>query len=110
MLEYEQGQTKQRDLVEPTNNPKSTEQQERTISIAQAYPSRSHGYGVTQAAYPFNNFIGKLIDNYSQPRGCMMKMEAKLLKTGMVEEFNWQFQDNVDRRVFKRLTAGEARA
>ncbi len=39
-----------------------------------------------------------------------MKMEAKLLKTGMVEEFNWQFQDNVDRRVFKRLTAGEARA
>jgi hypothetical protein len=29
---------------------------------------------------------------------------------GKVEEFNWQFQDNVDRGVFQRLTAGEARA
>ncbi len=61
-------------------------------------------------AYPFNTFVGKLIDNYFQARGCMRKMEARLLKTGRLEEFNRQFQDNINGGVFKRLTAEEARA
>jgi hypothetical protein len=30
-----------------------------------------------------------------------MKMEVRLIKTERLEEFNWQFQDNVDRGVFK---------
>jgi hypothetical protein len=60
-------------------------------------------------ASTFNAFLGKLINNYSQARGCMMKMEARLM-TGRLGEFNWQFHDNVDRGVFKQLTAEEARA
>jgi hypothetical protein len=37
--------------------------------------------------------------NYNQARGYMSRMEARLLKTGRLDEFNRQFQDNVDRGV-----------
>jgi hypothetical protein len=40
----------------------------------------------------------------------MTKMEARMERTGRLEEFNQQFQDNVDRAVFRRLTAEEAQA
>jgi hypothetical protein len=32
--------------------------------------------------------IERLIDNYSQARGFMGKMEARLIKAGRLEEFN----------------------
>ncbi len=51
------------------------------------------------AGYPFNMMVERLIDNYNQARGYMSKMEARLLKTGRLDEFNCQFQDNVDRGV-----------
>jgi hypothetical protein len=38
----------------------------------------------------------------------MNNMEALLEKTGRLNEFNQQFQDNVDRGVFKRLSQEEA--
>ncbi len=40
-----------------------------------------------------------LIHNYNQARGYMSKMEARLFRR--LDEFNRQFQDNVDRGVFK---------
>jgi hypothetical protein len=49
-----------------------------------------------------------LFDNYSQARGFMGKMEARLVKMGRLEEFNRQFQDNVDRGVFRALSKEEA--
>jgi hypothetical protein len=61
-----------------------------------------------QAGYPFNTMIERLIDNYNQARGYMSKMEARLLKTGRLDEFNRQFQDNVDRGVFKAIPREEA--
>jgi hypothetical protein len=36
------------------------------------------------AGYPFNTLVEKLIDNYGQARGCMSRMEARLLKKGRV--------------------------
>jgi hypothetical protein len=59
------------------------------------------------AGYPFNTMVEHLIDNYNQTRGYMSKMEARLLRTGRLDEFNRQFQDNVDRGVFKALTREE---
>ncbi len=55
------------------------------------------------AGYPFNTLVEKLIDNYNLARGCMSRMEARLLKKGRLEEFNRQFQDNVNRGVFKPI-------
>ncbi len=49
------------------------------------------------AGYPFNTLVEKLIDNYNQARGCMSRMETRLLKKRRIAEFNRQFQDNVDR-------------
>ncbi len=60
------------------------------------------------AGYPFNTLVEKLIDNYNQARGCMSRMEARLLKKGRLDEFNRQFQDNVDRGVFKPIPKKEA--
>ncbi len=60
------------------------------------------------AGYPFNTLVEKLIDNYGQARGCMSRMEARLLKKGRLEEFNRQFQDNVNRGVFKPIPREEA--
>jgi hypothetical protein len=52
--------------------------------------------------------IERLVDNYTQARGCMGKMETRPVKTGRLEEFNHQFQDNADRGVFKALSREEA--
>ncbi len=60
------------------------------------------------AGYPFNTSVEKLIDNYNQARGCMSRMEARLLKKGRIAEFNRQFQDNVNRGVFKPISREEA--
>jgi hypothetical protein len=60
------------------------------------------------AGYPFNTMVERLIDNYNQSRGFMSRMEARLLKSGRLEEFNRQFQDNVDRGVFRPIPKGEA--
>jgi hypothetical protein len=54
------------------------------------------------AGYPFNTMVERLIDNYSQARGYMGKMEARLLGTGSLGEFNRQFQDNMNRGVSER--------
>jgi hypothetical protein len=62
------------------------------------------------AAYPFNALVGRLIDNYPQAREYMSKMEARLQKTGKWSKFNQQFQDNMDRGVFKQLSREEAKA
>ncbi len=60
------------------------------------------------AGYPFNTLVEKLIDNYNQARGCMSRMEMRLLKKGRIAEFNQQFHDNVDRGVFKPISREEA--
>ncbi len=60
------------------------------------------------AGYPFNTMVERLIDNYNQARGYMSMMEARLLKNKRLEEFNRQFQDNVDRGVFKPISKEEA--
>jgi hypothetical protein len=62
----------------------------------------------TTSGYPFNTLVEKLIDNYNQARGCMSRMETRLLKKGRMAEFNRQFQDNVDRGVFKPISRKEA--
>jgi hypothetical protein len=38
----------------------------------------------------------------------MSRMEARLLKSGRLEEFNRQFEDNVDRGMFKPIPKEEA--
>jgi hypothetical protein len=60
------------------------------------------------AGYLFNMMVERLIDNYTQARGCMGRMEARLVRTGRPNGFNRQFQDNVDRGVFRALTREEA--
>ncbi len=59
------------------------------------------------AGYSFNIMVERLIDNHAQARRCTGKIEAKLVRTGRLEEFNQQFQDNVDRGVFRALTREE---
>ncbi len=60
------------------------------------------------AGYPFKTMVEWLIDNYTQARGCMGRMKARLVRRGRLDEFNWQFQDNVERGVFKALTREES--
>jgi hypothetical protein len=60
------------------------------------------------AGYPFNTMVERLIDNYNQARGLMSRMETRLLKKGRLDEFNRQFQDNVDRGVFRPISKKEA--
>jgi hypothetical protein len=60
------------------------------------------------AGYPFNTMVECLINNYNQARRYMSKMEARLLRTGRLDKFNRQFQDNVDRGVFKAVSREEA--
>ncbi len=59
------------------------------------------------AGYQFNMMVDRLIDNYNQARGYMGKMEARLLRTGRLNEFNRQVQDNMDRGVFRALSQEE---
>jgi hypothetical protein len=60
------------------------------------------------AGYLFNMMVERLIENYTQARGCMGRMEARLVRTGRPNGFNQQFQDNVDWGVFRALTREEA--
>jgi hypothetical protein len=60
------------------------------------------------ARFLFNTLEERLIDNYTQARGYMGRMEASVVQTERLGEFNQQFQDNVDRGVFKALTHKEA--
>ncbi len=60
------------------------------------------------AGFPLNTMVERLIDYYDQARGDMSRMEARLLKSGSLEEFDRQFQDNVDRGVFKPIPKEEA--
>jgi hypothetical protein len=60
------------------------------------------------AGYPFNTMVKRLIDNYNQARGLMSRLETRLLKKGRLEEFNRQFQDNVDGVVFRPISREEA--
>jgi hypothetical protein len=48
----------------------------------------------------------KLFNNYAQAKG-MLRMEGRLIKTGTMETFNQQFQDNVNREVFRRPSKEE---
>jgi hypothetical protein len=60
------------------------------------------------AGYLFNTMVERLIENYAQARGCMGRMEARLVRTGRLDEITQQFQGNVDRGVFRALTREEA--
>jgi hypothetical protein len=60
------------------------------------------------AGYPFNAMVERLNDNYNQARGLMSRMETRLLKKGRLDEFNQQFQNNVDRGVFRPIPKEEA--
>jgi hypothetical protein len=60
------------------------------------------------AGYPFNTRVEWLIDNYAQERGYMGRKGARLVKTRRLDKFNQQFQNNMDRGVFKALTRKEA--
>jgi hypothetical protein len=55
------------------------------------------------AAYPFNTYGEKLIDNFEQANSCMVRTEGRLIKTGRTEVFNEQFEDNIDRGVFRHF-------
>jgi hypothetical protein len=62
------------------------------------------------AGYPFNTLVERLIDNYLQAMACIGKMEARLVKMGRLDEFNQQFQDNVDGGMFMSLTRRRLKA
>ncbi|OBQ32859.1 MAG: hypothetical protein AN484_27625, partial [Aphanizomenon flos-aquae WA102] len=62
------------------------------------------------AAYPFSKTPSLLIDNYNQARRMTEAAERRLKKQKRLEEFNKQFQDTVDRGVFKRLSPEELAA
>jgi hypothetical protein len=49
------------------------------------------------AGYPFNTMIERLIDNYNQARRYMSKMQARLLKTGRLDEFFYAILTNYQR-------------
>jgi hypothetical protein len=55
------------------------------------------------ASYPFCLSPPTLMDNYRQAESIMFRQERRLIKTKRLEEFNEQFQDAVNRGVFKEL-------
>jgi hypothetical protein len=59
------------------------------------------------ASYLFNQNVDKIIDNYNQAKGGMSCMENRLAKFGKTEEFNRQFQVNIDMGVFQKLAKKE---
>ena len=60
------------------------------------------------ASYPFTTPPTVLEDNYGQAVACMRSMEKRLAKQGNLEHFNKNFQETIDRGVFKELTKEEA--
>ena len=55
------------------------------------------------AAYPYNSDPGILVDNYVQAKAMMKNLEKRLKKQSMLDDFNVQFKDTVDRGVFKEI-------
>ena len=59
------------------------------------------------ATYPMERDPSELKNNYNQAMSCMLSLEKRLKKTGQLDEFNLQFQDTVQRGVFRELTGEE---
>ena len=55
------------------------------------------------AKYPFKTDPSVLSDNRSQALSLMKGLEKRLIKTKMLDDFNTQFADAVDRGVFREL-------
>ena len=62
------------------------------------------------ASYPFFVPPTELSDNFQQVKRYTENMERRLIKQNRVEEFNKQFQDTVDRGVFRELQGEELQA
>ena len=62
------------------------------------------------AKYPFHTSPSILEDNKYQAEACMRKLEQQLIKKGDLDAFNQQFEETVERGVFKKLTHEEAAA
>ena len=60
------------------------------------------------AKYPFSTDPSILKNNYSQAMACMLSLEKRLDKTKQMPQFNEQFQDAVDRGVFREISREEA--
>ena len=60
------------------------------------------------AKYPFMISPNILVDNKRQAEACMKKLEKQLLKKGELVAFNNQFNESVERGVFKKITPEEA--
>ncbi len=59
------------------------------------------------ATYPMERDPSELRNNFNQALSCMASLEKRLKRTGQLEEFNLQFQDTVQRGVFRELTEME---
>jgi hypothetical protein len=62
------------------------------------------------AKYPFIISPTIMKDNKKQAEACMVRLEKQLIKKDDLEAFNEQFNDTVERGVFKKLTPKEAAA
>ena len=62
------------------------------------------------AKYPFHTSPTILEDNKYQAKACMKRLEQQLIKKGDLDAFNQQFEETVERGVFKKLTEEEAAA
>ena len=60
------------------------------------------------ASYPFNTDPSVMHNNYSQACACLHSLERRLKKNNQVQQFDEQFQDAVNRGVFKELSREEA--
>ena len=65
---------------------------------------------VWTASYPYKVDPSILKDNYSQAYACMASLEKRLIKNKQLDAFNAQFNDNVVRGVFKKISKEEAHA
>jgi hypothetical protein len=55
------------------------------------------------AKYPYNTDPSVLCNNYSQALHCMKRLEKRLIANGKINDFNAQFQENVERSVFEEI-------
>ena len=53
--------------------------------------------------YPFKEDPSVLNDNYGQAKALLCNLERRLLKNGRLDEFNTQFQDSIDRGIFRAI-------
>ena len=59
------------------------------------------------ARYPFVQDPSILKNNFNQAVSCMMSQERRLIRNNMLDSFNQQFADTVERGVFRKLDRGE---